>query len=160
MEHSGVEGPLAVAGGPFSLIHGLRAGHVGSVTIMLADDNEDSREIYRTLFEIAGYRVLLAGDGRAVLTLLEKEKPDLILLNLLMPELDGHGVLTELRANPETEDIPCLVFTGDARFATLGRAMKNGADAFLTKPAEPMMVLRFVQELLGTRDQEGPTVTP
>jgi CheY-like chemotaxis protein len=142
------------------LIHGLRTGQFGSVTILLADDNEDSREIYRTLFEMAGYRVLLAGDGRAVLAVVEKEKPDLILLNLLMPELDGHGVLTQLRADPETEEIPCLVFTGDARFATLGRAMKNGADAFPTKPAEPMTVLRFVQELLGPRGQEGTTVTP
>ncbi len=149
-----------MASGPFSLVHGLRAGHAGSVTILLADDNEDSREIYRTLFEIAGYRVLLAGDGRAVLEVVARDKPDLILLNLLMPELDGHGVLTELRGDPETEDIPCLVFTGDARFATLGRAMKNGADAFLTKPAEPMTVLRFVRELLGPRGQEGSTVTP
>ena len=109
---------------------------------------------------MAGYRVLLAGDGRTVLTLVDEEKPDLILLNLLMPELDGHGVLEELRGDPETEEIPCLVFTGDARFATLGRVMKNGADGFLTKPAEPMMVLRFVQELLGPRGQEGTTVIP
>jgi two-component system phosphate regulon response regulator PhoB len=141
-------------------MHELRAGHLGSATILLADDNEDSREIYRTLFEIAGYRVLLAGDGVTVLAIVDEEKPDLILLNLIMPELDGHGVLAELRGDPETEEIPCLVFTGDARFATLGRAVKNGADAFLTKPAEPMTVLRFVQELLGPRGQEGTAVTP
>jgi two-component system phosphate regulon response regulator PhoB len=157
---TGMEGPPAMIGGPFSLKEKLRAGDLGAVTILLADDNEDSREIYRTLFEMAGFRVLLAGDGLSVLSVVEKEKPDLILLNLLMPQLDGHGVLTELRGDPETEEIPCLVFTGDARFATLGRAMKNGADAFLTKPAEPMMVLRFVQELLGSQGQEGGTVTP
>ena len=117
-------------------------------TILLADDNEDSREIYRTLFEVAGYRVLQAPDGLAVLTLLGEERPDLILLNLLMPELDGHGVLEELRDDPETQDIPCLVFTGDARFEQLGRAVQSGADAFLTKPAEPRAVLRFVEDLL------------
>jgi hypothetical protein len=93
MTQSGTEGPLAMAGGPFSLMRELHAGHLGSATILLADDNEDSREIYRTLFEMAGYRVMVAGDGRTVLTLVEGEKPDLILLNLLMPELDGHGVL-------------------------------------------------------------------
>jgi CheY-like chemotaxis protein len=124
-------------------------------TILLADDNEDSREIYRTLFEVAGFRVLLASDGLHVLALVGQEKPDLIMLNLIMPELDGHAVLQQLRGDPETEEIPCLVFTGDARFTTLGRAMQNGADAFLTKPAEPLTVLRFVQDLIGERGQEG-----
>jgi CheY-like chemotaxis protein len=127
-------------------------------TILLADDNEDSREIYRTLLEVAGFRVLLASDGLHVLALVGQEKPDLIMLNLIMPELDGHGVLQELRGDPDTEEIPCLVFTGDARFATLGRAMQNGADAFLTKPAEPLTVLRFIQDLIGERGQEGTPV--
>ena len=151
MEMPAEGGPPAMVGGPFSLMAGR--------TILLADDNEDSREIYRTLFEVVGFRVLLAGDGRTVLTIVGEEKPDLIMLNLIMPELDSHGVLTELRSDPETEEIPCLVFTGDARFATLGRAMENGADAFLTKPAEPMTVLRFVQDLLAERRPEGSTVT-
>ncbi len=120
-------------------------------TILLADDNEDSREIYRTLFEVAGYRVIQAPNGAAALSLVGTDRPDLILLNLLMPEVDGHGVLEELRGRPETEDIPCLVFTGDARFEQLGRAVQSGADAFLTKPAEPRAVLRFVEELLRER---------
>ena len=93
--------------------------------------------------------MLVAPDGLAALTVVAQEKPDLILLNLLMPELDGRGVLRELRGDSETEEIPCLVFTGDARFEALGQAMENGADAFLTKPADPMAVLRFVQDLLG-----------
>jgi two-component system alkaline phosphatase synthesis response regulator PhoP/two-component system response regulator VicR len=76
-----------------------------------------------------------------------------------MPELDGHGVLEELRGDPDTEEIPCLVFTGDARFVTLGRVMRSGADAFLTKPAEPMTVLRFVRDLLREGGQEGTPVT-
>jgi CheY-like chemotaxis protein len=120
-------------------------------TILLADDHDDSREIYRTLFEVAGYRVLEAADGRAALDLVHVERPDLIMLNIVMPELDGHGVLEQLRAQPHTEDIPCLVFTGDARFERLGRAVHSGADAFLTKPAEPRAVLRFVEELLRER---------
>lgn len=117
-------------------------------TILIADDNDDSRDVYATLFEVAGYRVIQAENGRAVLRLLDAEKPHLILLNLFMPELDGHEVLRRLRARPETEHIPCLVFTGDARLEQLGRAMQSGADAFLTKPAEPRAVLQFVTELL------------
>jgi CRP/FNR family transcriptional regulator, cyclic AMP receptor protein len=117
-------------------------------TLLIADDNEDSRDLYRTLFEVAGYRVLTAADGLAALSLLIVERPHLILLNLHMPELDGHGVLRRVREDPATEDIPCLVFTGDARFEQLGEAMKSGADAFLTKPAEPRAVLNFVENLL------------
>ena len=126
-------------------------------TILLVDDNDDSRDIYRTLFELAGYRVLQAPDGRSALAQVGAQRPDLILLNLLMPELDGHGVLEELRARPETEDILCLVFTGDARFEQLGNAVQSGADAFLTKPAEPRAVLDFVEALLSERGyREGP----
>jgi CheY-like chemotaxis protein len=159
MTQSGTGGPRATAGGPLSLMAAEARADLGRTTILLADDNEDSREIYRTLFEVAGFRVLLAGDGLSVLELVGEEKPDLILLNLIMPELDGHAVLQELRDDPATEEIPCLVFTGDARFATLGRAMKAGADGFLTKPAEPMTVLRFVRDLLLPGDQEGTPVT-
>jgi twitching motility two-component system response regulator PilH len=125
------------------------------VTILLADDNEDSREIYRTLFEVAGYRVTEAADGLQVLDQVAQHPPDVIMLNLRMPQLDGHGVLEELRSQPDTEDIPCLVFTGDARFEQLGQSMRSGADAFLTKPAEPRAVLHFIQQLLRERGLEG-----
>jgi CheY-like chemotaxis protein len=120
-------------------------------TILIADDNEDSRDVYKTIFEASGFRVISAENGLAALALLEAEKPHLILLNLYMPELDGHEVLRRVRAHPDTQHIPCLVFTGDARFEQLGQAMQSGADAFLTKPAEPKAVLRFVEELLKER---------
>jgi two-component system alkaline phosphatase synthesis response regulator PhoP/two-component system response regulator VicR len=68
-----------------------------------------------------------------------------------MPLRDGHAVLEELRAQPRTEDIPCLVFTGDARFERLGKSVHRGADTFLTKPAEPREVLGLVEQLLGER---------
>jgi CheY-like chemotaxis protein len=117
-------------------------------TILLADDNEDSRDVYTTIFEFAGYRVLHAADGLGVLAVVSTDPPDVILLNLHMPELDGHGVLEELRAHPETENLPCLVFTGDARYEQLGRSVQNGADGFLTKPVEPRAVVRFVEDFL------------
>lgn len=120
-------------------------------TILLADDNEDSLDIFRTIFERAGFRVLLAEHGRAALEVVDRDPPDLILLNLRMPELDGHGVLEELRRRPETEDIPCLVFTGDARFDQMGQAVKRGADGYLTKPAEPRAVVHMVEQLLRER---------
>jgi CheY-like chemotaxis protein len=117
-------------------------------TILLGDDNDDSRDIYKTLFEYAGYRVLQAPDGLGVLAAVRSDRPDLVLLNVHMPQLDGHGVLQELRADPDTEDLICLVFTGDARYEQLGQSVLSGADGFIAKPAEPSAVLRFVQDLL------------
>jgi CheY-like chemotaxis protein len=124
-------------------------------TILLADDNEDSRDVFTTFFEVAGYRVLHAADGLGVLTVVSTDRPDVILLNLHMPELDGHGVLEELRAHPETENLPCLVLTGDARYEQLGRSVQNGADGFLTKPVEPSAVVRFVEDFLTRRGPNG-----
>lgn len=117
-------------------------------TILLADDNADSRDIYRTLFTLAGYHVLEAENGERAVEMTAERRPDVILLNLRMPHLDGYGVLHELRSRVATEDIPCVVFTGDVRYEQMGRAVMEGADAFLSKPAEPREVLRFVRELL------------
>lgn len=128
-------------------------------TILLADDNADSRDIYRTLFTVSGYDVLEAEDGMRAVAMSADRQPDIILLNLRMPNLDGYGVLQELRSRAATENIPCIVFTGDVRYEQMGRAVMEGADAFLSKPAEPREVLRFVQEVLRDRAQgpSGPT---
>ncbi|MBW3535013.1 MAG: response regulator [Gemmatimonadetes bacterium] len=124
-------------------------------TILLADDNADSRDIYRTLFSVHGYDVLEAEDGMRAVEMSADRCPDIILLNLRMPNLDGYGVLQELRSRAATENIPCIVFTGDVRYEQMGRAVMEGAEAFLAKPAEPREVLRFVQEVLRDRSRES-----
>ena len=131
-------------------------------TILLADDNADSRDIYRTLFTVAGYDVVEAEDGERAVEMTEDRQPDVILLNLRMPNMDGYGVLAELRKRAATQNIPCIVFTGDVRYEQMGRAVMEGADAFLSKPAEPREVLRFVQEMLRDRIRgpDGGTTGP
>jgi CheY-like chemotaxis protein len=107
--------------------------------------------IYRTLFEIEGYRVIEAENGLAVLAVLRAEHPDLIMLNLLMPHLDGHGVLEAIRGPAAPEDIPCLVFTGDARFRADG---KGAAQRRRRVPHQARRAARrapVVEELLRER---------
>lgn len=118
-------------------------------TILLSDDNQDSREIYGTMFTHHGFRVIEAEDGATALRLAREEDPDLVVLNLFMPTLDGQSVLRELRADPETEGMLCLLLTGDSRPEQMGQALINGADAYLTKPVSPSQVLEFVREILG-----------
>jgi CheY-like chemotaxis protein len=71
-----------------------------------------------------------------------------VLLNLVMPRMSGYQVLRTIRAEEESAEIPCLLFTGDARPEQMGTALIHGADGFVTKPAEPRAVLSLVQRLL------------
>lgn len=130
---------------------GKLRGRSGGGTILLADDDEDSRTIFGTLFEVEGFDVLHAGDGPSAVELARLRKPDIVLLNLVMPCMDGHAVLEALRTDRETESIPCLLLTGDARFEQMGLALMHGADGFLTKPAVPRVVLEVVQKILAER---------
>ena len=91
-------------------------------TILVADDNHDSRLIYGTYLEVAGYRVIKAADGIAALAMTRAERPDLVLLNLVMPGLNGHEVLECMRAEPGTAAIPCLFVTGDEHFVIFRNA--------------------------------------
>lgn len=120
-------------------------------TILLADDDADSRAIYGILFEVEGFDVLHAPDGPSAVETVRLRKPDLVLLNLFLPRMSGHQVLRALRSERATEAIPCLMFTGDARYEQMGMALIHGADGFVTKPAEPRAVLRIVQKLLDER---------
>lgn len=120
-----------------------------SRTILLADDNEDSREIYGTLFEISGYRVMEAADGTQALEVAREHKPDIILLNLIMPGMSGHEVIRCLRDDPDTAGLRCLFLSGDARLEQMGRALMGGAEGYLTKPVEPRRVLEYVELLLS-----------
>ena len=117
-------------------------------TILLADDDRDARAIFSVLFEFEGFDVLHADDGRAAVELARTHRPDLVILNLFMPLMSGHQVLRALRADSETASLPCLLMTGDARLEQMGLALRNGADGYVTKPAQPRAVLNLVRSLL------------
>ena len=128
-------------------------------TVLLADDNEDSRVVVATLLEFEGFRVLHAADGPSALRIALEDGPDLVLLNLIMPDMDGHQVLARLRSDERTSKIPCVVLTGDARHFQMGKALLEGADAFLTKPAAPRAVLETIRHLLAEGEPPDEAVT-
>jgi CheY-like chemotaxis protein len=122
-------------------------------TILLVDDDQDARAIFGTLFEMEGYEVLHAHDGPTAVEVVRSNRPDVVLLNLVMPRMSGYQVLRTIRSEEGSAEIPCLLFTGDARPEQMGTALMHGADGFVTKPAEPRAVLSLVQRLL----EEGAT---
>ena len=115
---------------------------------------DDERHIVR-LVEVnlarAGYQVVTAFDGREALQKVEAEKPDLIVLDVMMPYMDGFEVLRNLKANPETAEIPVIMLTAKAQDADVFRGWQSGVDCYLTKPFNPMELLTFVKRIFDSQ---------
>jgi two-component system cell cycle response regulator DivK len=116
--------------------------------IIIADDYADNRELLRIMLSVAGYEIDEARDGRECLMMALAEPPDLILIDVSMPVLDGWGVLRELRADERTRRIPCVAFTALADLDQ-ERALQKGFDAYIAKPFNGKDLLETVERLLA-----------
>lgn len=119
-------------------------------TVLLVDDNADLRTFVRSLLTDR-FRVLEAADGRAGLEQARALLPDLVVADVMMPELDGLALGRALRLDPMTDAIPLVLLTARATAADQVRALETGADAFLTKPFEPTVLVATVDSLLAQR---------
>jgi CheY-like chemotaxis protein len=118
-------------------------------TILLVEDNEDNRIVYSTILEFAGHRVIEAQDGEAGVALARSEHPDLILMDVSIPLLDGWEATRILKSDPETRDIPILALTAHALEEDREKAREVGCDGYIAKPAEPRVVLAQVEQHLA-----------
>ena len=118
-------------------------------TVLLVEDNEDNRTIYTDVLEHAGYRVVTAADGEAGVHLACELKPDLILMDISMPVMDGFLATRLLRADPCTRDIPIIAVTAHAMEGDREAALSGGFDGYVPKPATPNVVLGEVRRRLG-----------
>jgi CheY-like chemotaxis protein len=116
--------------------------------IIIADDYADNRELLRLMLSAVGYEILEAKDGLECLRIVKAETPDLVLIDLSMPALDGWGVLRELRADERTRAIPCVAFTALAEMDQ-ERARAKGFDAYIAKPFNGKDLIETVQRLLA-----------
>jgi two-component system, cell cycle response regulator DivK len=117
--------------------------------VLLVDDIEDCRDVYGQFLAHAGYRVVEAADGREALAKAASLRPDVIVMDLWMPHLDGWESIRRLKASPATADIPILVLTGDAYARARQEAVDAGCQAYLVKPCLPMDVAVQVGRLLA-----------
>ncbi|MEX0332568.1 MAG: LytR/AlgR family response regulator transcription factor [Puniceicoccaceae bacterium] len=115
-------------------------------TILILEDDENVRLPVVDLLETAGYTVESANDGKEGLKLAKKIKPDLIVSDVMMPELDGHGVFDALQKDPETAVIPFIFLTAKTDPDDIREGLGAGADDYITKPFEP-------EDLLGSIEQ-------
>lgn len=118
-------------------------------TIMVVDDNPDIITIVKTILEGKGYQVLSAASGAQLLNLLESTKPDLIILDIMMPEMDGLEVLSRLKALTETASIPVILLTAKVQYEDVLGGYKLGADYYITKPFTSTQLVNGINLLLG-----------
>lgn len=120
-----------------------------SKRVLVVDDIEEQREIYALLLRHHGYEVLEAGCGAEALRLAREERPDVILLDMLMSEMDGWAVAERLSDDPSTDPIPIVALTVLHSSEDQQRAEEAGAVSYLTKPCAPAEMLEEVRRLIG-----------
>jgi two-component system, cell cycle response regulator DivK len=120
-------------------------------TILVVDDDEDNRRIVELTMRGAGYRVVLAVNGREAIAAAERETPDLILLDLSMPVLSGWEAVKLLKADERLKAIPVLAFTAHAMAGDEAKVMEAGFDGYLSKPCRPRRAVEAVAARLGAR---------
>ena len=116
--------------------------------ILLIDDDVEIQEFITTFLGIEGYEVLLASDGASGLTRARKERPDLILLDISMPDIEGVEVCRRLRAGAETADTPVFILSARTDDRERRRAAEAGATRFVDKPFQNESLLRWIAEAL------------
>ena len=122
--------------------------------ILVIDDEPDIRQVLRIVLRKEGYEVLCAGSGQDGLDLLAAQQVDLVMLDIIMPEMDGWEVCRRLRDNPATRHLPILIVTGD-RNVRVHLVQNMLANAFLLKPFQWLDLLRLVRELLPDHDNDA-----
>jgi len=122
---------------------------MASATILVVEDHPLNRELIMDLLEAAGYTVLQAEDGLGLLERVQAEQPDLILLDLQLPGVDGFTLARQLTANSATQQIPILAMSAYARPEVQTQALAAGCAGFLAKPLDIQAVLSAVACFLG-----------
>ena len=122
-------------------------------TVLVADDDEDILELVSFRLERAGYEVVTARDGAAALAVAQERRPDLAVLDVMMPGLNGYEVTQRLRADDATRDIPVILLTARVQEADVNRGFEAGADDYLRKPFSPQELRARVQAIIARRSR-------
>ena len=124
--------------------------------VLVCDDERHIVRLIQVNLERQGYTVITAFDGKEGLEKVKSEKPDLCVLDVMMPYMDGFEVLKNIRREPETENLPVIMLTAKAQDKDVFEGYHYGADMYLTKPFNPIELVTFVKRIAaGSNDSGG-----
>jgi two-component system alkaline phosphatase synthesis response regulator PhoP len=119
---------------------------MGQRTILIADDNDNIRDALTYLLEDEGYELLLAKDGADTLRKVRERKPDILFLDIMMPEVNGYDVCRTIKNDPDLKSIYVIMLTAKGQVAEQERGKEVGADEYIVKPFSPMEILARVKK--------------
>jgi DNA-binding response OmpR family regulator len=114
---------------------------VGKLTVLVIDDDPVILELLRVNFEIEGFDVICATDGEDGLRRAQVDRPDVVISDIMMPRRDGLQLLTDLKADPTTEDLPVILLSAKAQKSEVQHGIDMGADDYITKPFDPLELI-------------------
>lgn len=117
--------------------------------ILIVEDEESLLKLEKIFLSSRGYEVVGVADGPSALTALEKERPDLILLDIMLPQMDGFEVCKRIKENPQTASIPIIMLTAKKSSEDMAKGKEVGADNYITKPFKSANVIETIQSYLG-----------
>lgn len=126
-----------------------------ALKILVCDDERHIVRLIQVNLERNGYQVVTAFDGKEGLEKVKSEKPDLCVLDVMMPYMDGFEVLKNIRRDPETENLPVIMLTAKAQDKDVFEGYHYGADMYLTKPFNPMELVSFVKRIGQNSNDSG-----
>lgn len=124
-----------------------------SRTILVVDDEPNARSLLRLILVRAGFDVLVAQDGYEALKEIERTIPAVVILDIMMPGIDGFVVCEKLRQDDRTADLPIIMLSARADPESINRGLSLGASKYLTKPVAPDLLIQEVNEVLGIKDE-------
>jgi len=119
-------------------------------SVLVTDDDEDLRLLCQLHLEMGGFLVAQAANGQEALDVARRDRPDLILLDIMMPVKDGWDALAEIKSDPTLRDVPVFVLSGKGQRSDQDRALALGADAFIAKPFQGPALVTRIRERLGS----------
>ncbi len=120
--------------------------------ILTCDDEKHIVRLIQVNLERQGYEVITAFNGAECLAKVKEDRPDLIVLDVMMPEMTGFEVLDILKKDPETENIPVIMLTARAQDSDVLRGWQSGVECYLTKPFNPMELIAFVKRIFSMEE--------
>ena len=120
-------------------------------TVLVVDDDPVILKLLEVNFEMEGFAVLIAHDGEEGIEVARSDRPDVIVSDIMMPKRSGLELVTELKGDPDTSDIPIILLSAKAQNADVRSGLDAGADDYITKPFEPLDLVDRVNRLLDAR---------